>query len=861
MITYQDYEKAVYDWLISKNSLDPTFTFSTRLNGMKGSELDYFIGTEKSGYFGLTFWSIPVGFPGSATDLIDVFFEQNEEGFKFFFEFSQTMSPSDSQNTSALKLLQNIKEKVREVSEFNYETTEENKMFKYSLRAPKSRYNDLEALFVDLDKMIFSLFPIVENGIINEKKENPNFIAQRISQSQFKEIQEKLKKRFLKYDHINEFENDSEISFDNFINRFNQEDFKIYIGFIKEVIVRFDLHSNDERLVFNIHSKRGHLSFTVGQRYSLILSNNEKRGKFGFITKDKLNEKSEQFEGNHPRPWFNYTNNFQPNKIQKENIFNGIEVELNRSPKSGFRKFNKIEFERYVFNEDVIQIKKSNSLMDLISLNQILYGPPGTGKTYYTIDKSVSIISPNEFIEGDHDSNKLVYDKLYKNKNVMFTTFHQSMSYEDFIEGIKPKLIDDTESESEEISYEINSGIFKLACARAAYNAYKENKITSKKSTSFDDVFDAYLEMARNKIINGEFINCITITGKEVEIYKINKNDSIKARSKGSVATHVAPLTKENIQKLYDSFESINEVKNLQQIKDTVGVSPRITEFYAVFKSILDFKDSKFEPVKDEETIEKELSDEEIVRQFDSGLYNKAIKSFGENATPVVLIIDEINRGNVSAIFGELITLIEADKRIGQKNEIRLTLPYSKNEFSVPPNLFIIGTMNTADRSVEALDTALRRRFTFVEMLPQPELIATNGKADKGIIGTINLVELLKTINERIEALVDRDHTIGHAFFMDVDSMTSLRKVFANKVIPLLQEYFYGDYAKMEMVIGPDFFNSQKRKKKVTFAIQNEDIEIPTGNYELMNILEPTFNFLSAINRLLNRKIIDVEVN
>ena len=86
MLTYQEYEKAVYDWLMAKNSIDPSFTFSTRLNGMKGSELDYFIGTEKSGYFGLTFWSIPVGFPGSAADLIDVFFEQKEDGFKFFFE-------------------------------------------------------------------------------------------------------------------------------------------------------------------------------------------------------------------------------------------------------------------------------------------------------------------------------------------------------------------------------------------------------------------------------------------------------------------------------------------------------------------------------------------------------------------------------------------------------------------------------------------------------------------------------------------------------------------------------------------------------------------------------------------------------
>jgi 5-methylcytosine-specific restriction protein B len=146
-------------------------------------------------------------------------------------------------------------------------------------------------------------------------------------------------------------------------------------------------------------------------------------------------------------------------------------------------------------------------------------------------------------------------------------------------------------------------------------------------------------------------------------------------------------------------------------------------------------------------------------------------------------------------------------------------------------------------------------------MLPNPALLKDKGENGTGKIGGIDLEELLISINDRIEVLVDRDHTIGHAFFMDVDSLDSLRNVFAIKVIPLLQEYFYGDYAKMEMVIGPDFFNSDKRKKKVTFAVQNEDVDVPTGNYELMNILDPTFNFVSAINRLLNRKVTEVEVN
>ena len=123
MITYKDYEKQVYDWLLSKHKIDKNFTFSLRQKGSKGAELDYFIGTEKSSYFGLTFWSIPVGFPGSAADLIDVFFQQKEDGFKFFFEFGQTMNPSDDQNKSALNLIRNIKESIRGIGDFTYETT------------------------------------------------------------------------------------------------------------------------------------------------------------------------------------------------------------------------------------------------------------------------------------------------------------------------------------------------------------------------------------------------------------------------------------------------------------------------------------------------------------------------------------------------------------------------------------------------------------------------------------------------------------------------------------------------------------------------------------------------------------------
>lgn len=210
------------------------------------------------------------------------------------------------------------------------------------------------------------------------------------------------------------------------------------------------------------------------------------------------------------------------------------------------------------------------------------------------------------------------------------------------------------------------------------------------------------------------------------------------------------------------------------------------------------------------------------------------------------IFIDEINRGNVSGIFGELITLIEEDKRIGNPQELRTKLPYSKIEFGVPPNIHIIGTMNTADRSVEALDTALRRRFVFEEVMPKPELLEKIG------YDGFNLKEVLEAINERIETLLDRDHTIGHSYFikLESDDTKGLLKVFENNIIPLLQEYFYNDYEKIALVLGEGFVN-EKVANKVEFA-KFKNIEIPEKNtvYELRTPIE---NIEVAVGLLLNR--------
>jgi len=202
-----------------------------------------------------------------------------------------------------------------------------------------------------------------------------------------------------------------------------------------------------------------------------------------------------------------------------------------------------------------------------------------------------------------------------------------------------------------------------------------------------------------------------------------------------------------------------------------------------------------------------------------------------DSAKPYYLLIDEINRGNISSIFGELITLLEDDKRLGSENELILDLPYSKKPFGIPKNLFVVGTMNTADRSVEALDTALRRRFSFIEVKPDTKVLEKLHKT-KGVIdtpegGTINLISLLDTINDRIELLLDKDHKIGHSYFFNVNDYEALVDTFINKVIPLLEEYFYGDFGKIGLVLGKSFIEKTLKENKPKLArFDHEDKDI-----------------------------------
>lgn len=341
---------------------------------------------------------------------------------------------------------------------------------------------------------------------------------------------------------------------------------------------------------------------------------------------------------------------------------------------------NVAEFGRQIWREldntqEMDNTESSSMKICQSSLNTILYGPPGTGKTYTTINKALQIVAPDFYLENKDNREKLKarFDELLNNNRIGFVTFHQSFSYEDFVEGLKASTTED-----KQISYDVEDGIFKSMC-----NSVSEKLLTN-----------------------------------------------------------------------------INEKR--------------------------------------------------------------------------VLIIDEINRGNISNIFGELITLIEPSKRSGGSESLSVKLPYSKETFSVPSNLHIIGTMNTADKSLAQLDIALRRRFEFVEMMTNYELL-------KGIsdIEGINVAKLVKTMNQRIELLYDREHTIGHSFFLPLlgnPSLQLLAEIFELQILPLLEEYFFEDWERVGQVLGDHLKDNHDLRFIVEQFGNSEIAELMGDDWEVQGI-------------------------
>ncbi|WP_059008008.1 McrB family protein [Campylobacter coli] len=432
-------------------------------------------------------------------------------------------------------------------------------------------------------------------------------------------------------------------------------------------------------------------------------------------------------------------------------------------------------------NLSIIELSENQNL----SLNQILYGPPGTGKTYHTIDKALEILGENL---KSRDEKKAKFDEYVKNGQIVFITFHQSYGYEEFVEGIKPMM--NNGANSRELKYEIKDGIFKDICNKALENYENSNLNTEELREKIE---------LREKV--EKFLNRLLETNEPISKTK-GGNFFINSFNNNTIEIY-----SEDVER-FDGIFKLSLSTFITLLKSNIEFNSAVEMFKKVFGR--DYADRTHTYYFNLVNKFKEYEKQAVLKTEDNKISSNSLNSY-------IIIIDEINRGNISKIFGELITLIEPSKRIGADEELKVTLPYSKEEFGVPQNVYILGTMNTADRSITSLDTALRRRFEFIEMMPDVSKLSNDYK-------DVNLRELLKAINTRIEYLLDREKTIGHAFFIDVENLEDLKKVFQNKIIPLLQEYFYNDYALISAVLNDNgMIEKCERNDKYLQKIKNLD--------------------------------------
>lgn len=492
--------------------------------------------------------------------------------------------------------------------------------------------------------------------------------------------------------------------------------------------------------------------------------------------------------------------------------------------------------ERGVFRE----MKEANKEFDK---NLILYGPPGTGKTYNSATYAVAICDNKSVDElTDYDAVMARYNELKKAGRIAFTTFHQSYGYEEFIEGIKP-VVDDSK---QDVGYTIESGIFKQFCEDAKSAGHKTG----------DAAIDAGARIWKLTIMNGDLNQVKQECFEENNVRMGFGMEADEARSfvedvriGDIILSFKTRKTIDGIAIVTDDASELQDKSEYKTARPVKWLAKNIDEDITGINNGKLLHRMTFAKVPNMKV--KDIID--LAKKVNPGLVNTEIE---ENTQPYVFIIDEINRGNISKIFGELITLIENTKRAGMEEAASAILPYSGEEFSVPSNVYILGTMNTADRSIALMDTALRRRFQFIEMMPDSDVLRKI-HADK--VEDLDVAAMLDKINERITFLYDREHTIGHAFFTglkDDASLVKLQSIFEKSVIPLLQEYFYEDYQKIQLVLGDNaksddrlkFILDEKVVAKNIFNGNVEDvIDLPEKRYSINKVAFGNINSYKEI--------------
>lgn len=444
--------------------------------------------------------------------------------------------------------------------------------------------------------------------------------------------------------------------------------------------------------------------------------------------------------------------------------------------------------------------------------NMILCGPPGTGKTYRTRAYAVAICDGRRLDDvlaamSDPDGYTEVaerYDQLVADGRVGFTTFHQSYGYEEFIEGLRPEYDEDKGV----VTYPLRKGVFlgfceaaedivAVASAEDGVPRFAENPRPRvwKMGLKTSGVADL-LEICRNE-------GSLRMGWEEVGVDEVDESPDITDQNRRAINAFQEEMQPGDFVVIPGSISSRYDVAVVTgdfEWDDSLPAAPR----KRAAQWLESVSKADFLPLNGGKVLTLQAVYEltrvsaskllETMGMSDTGR-EKSVKS----TKPYVFIIDEINRGNVSKVFGELITLLEPSKRKGASEEALARLPYSGDMFGVPANVHVLGTMNTADRSIALMDTALRRRFEFIEVMPDPTLL------DGVEIEGVDVAKMLSVMNRRIELLYDRDHTIGHAYLMNLrtePSLERLAQVFETRLIPLLQEYFFDDYRKIRAVLG-----------------------------------------------------------
>lgn len=506
-------------------------------------------------------------------------------------------------------------------------------------------------------------------------------------------------------------------------------------------------------------------------------------------------------------------------------------------------------------------------------LNRILFGAAGTGKTFHSINHALSIIEnkPLEVLEQeDRTVLKTRFDQYKEQGQIKFVTFHQSFSYEDFVEGIRAESVEDSEG-SKHIEYPVLSGVFKSICDAATVKTEVENH-----DTHFDEHKNQVWKMSLGRAGTDEEIYQYCIQNNCVLLGWGDDLDFSPAQNKKQIEKLMDDNGYSEYRKKYPSASRfVNDFKNKIKVGDLIIVSDgnhkfraiaEVTGEYSVLSAGEDAPDyvqkravkwlNIFKPSLSVEHLFNKVLSQQTIYNLANAINLQKLKNILTTKMEVdaghqnfVLIIDEINRGNISCIFGELITLIEDSKRQGAEEELSVTLPYSKEEFSVPSNVYIIGTMNSSDRSLTGLDIALRRRFTFVEMPPKPELL--NDIEVEGL----NIGELLKIINERIEVLFDRDHCIGHANFMSLKKQPTLEylaAIFKQKIIPQLQEYFFDDWAKINMVLNANgMLKAKPVERSVLFPNVESDSDELFEEQKTWQLNDTAFDSIASFSKII----------